>query len=157
VADAQNHVTWMDIQLSQYNTMCPLQSTTGTKGLKNRNANGVVSDRVHAFPKCSLLSEYHMASQYMHKCNFTYAYKKSVMFPWADFHNKTCMCSVTLWTDLWCRISPSRMIHLHSTGTNLLMPWCKERFWQTLIPTKPTVLSQVFVNVSVLNFIHTGN
>jgi len=60
----------MDIQLSQYNTVCPLQSTTATKGLKNKNTNGVVSDGVHTFhtfPKCSLLSKYHMASQYKHK------------------------------------------------------------------------------------------
>jgi len=116
----------MDIQLSQYKTLRPPQSTTGTKGLKNKNANGAVNDRVHTFPKCSLLSKYHMASQYKHKCNFTYACKKSVVFPWADFHNKTCMCSLALWTVLWCRISPNWMINMDSTGRNPLMAWCKE-------------------------------
>jgi len=70
----------MDIQLSQYNTVCPPQPTTGTKGLTNKNANGVVDNRAHTFPKRSLLSKYYMASQYKHKYNFTYAYKKSVMF-----------------------------------------------------------------------------
>jgi len=143
-------------QLSQYNTVCPPHSTTGTKGLTNKNANGVVNDRVHTFLKCSLLSKY-MASQYKHKYNFIYAYKKSVMFSLADFHNKTCICSAALWTDLWCRLSPSRMINMDSTGRNSLMPWCKEWFWQTPIPIKLKVLSQVFVNVSVLNFIQTGH
>jgi len=71
----------MDIQLSQYNTVCPPQSTTGTIGLKKKIANGVVNDRVHTFPKCSLLLKYHTVSQYKHKYNFTYAYKKSVVFP----------------------------------------------------------------------------